>query len=76
MYMKELVAEDLLGQVFFSNSVSYKIIEITKTWGETPVILGYIKAKDHYGEIKELKIDCRINFPKHDWIIDILQKEK
>lgn len=69
--MDNLDAEELVGQVFVLNSTSYKILGITKTWGETPVILGYFQAQDHNGETKEFLMKCRLNFPNTDWLISI-----
>lgn len=73
--MKELDAEELVGQVFVTKSTSYRILGITKTWGESPVILGYFQAQDHNGNIQDFLMKCRLNFPNTDWLITISEKQ-
>lgn len=62
----------IIDTVFLHNGHSYKIEDITKSWGKSPVLLGYAEAKDEKGKIHTFFIKCTASFRQNQqWTIRI-----
>lgn len=62
----------IINTIFVYQKHSYRIVDLIKTWGEPPVLLGYIKLQDEEGNFKETLIKCRKNFKEPTWTIYVV----
>lgn len=67
----DVLPNTIINTVFVHNGHSYRIIDLTKSWGEPPILLGYVKVQNEVGEFSEMLIKCRKEFVGILWNISI-----
>lgn len=71
---EHLVPEAFIGKIFVLKKHAYRILNISKAWGESPVILGYIEVQDEKGNVSELLMTCTCDFRTSIWEVTITFK--
>lgn len=66
-----VLPQTIINTVFVFNHHSYRIVDILKTWGEVPVLLGYVKLQDEEGNMSQSLIKCKKEFTGTNWAITI-----
>lgn len=67
----DVLPQTIINTIFVFEKHSYRILDIIKTWGEAPVLLGYVKMQDEQGNLSQSLIKCKKEFTGTNWHITI-----
>lgn len=66
-----VLPQTIINTIFVFDKHSYRVLDIIKTWGEVPVLLGYVKLQDEQGNLSQSLIKCKREFTGTNWHITI-----